>query len=626
MSFLAPWAFGFLGLVPVIVALYLLKVKRRAVAVSTLMFWQRVLVENRRRALFHRLRRLFSLLLHLLIFTLILLALARPELSGSRRTGSAAATVLILDTRARMQAVGSDGVSFFERARRELAAEARRADAGHEFALLTSDAAARVAAPFTGDEKSLQSAIARLQPADAAGELDGALRLADSLLAARSGEKSIVVFTDRPFEKNRPPAASVVCVVVGERRDNVAITRFSARPVLNSPQTSAVFLELRNFGAKPVRGNVELYFDETLLDVKPFDLAPGARRAETFSLLPPIGKNSRGWLRARLDISDSLALDNTAYAVLPRPAVKRVLLVTRGNWFLENLLAADPLAKWELLAPEAFRPAMAAGFDAVIFDDALPENFDMENAAGNFLFIRQSPWTKPESLEQPVVSEADERSPLLRLVALQNVSFFRAARLDAGTAGAWHFETPVRSPEGPLILTGEHARDEHHTQRVAVFAFGVAETDLPLRVAFPLLMANTLEWLAGEKTEPARSLRAGEICALGAGETVQAEPQTKLAADPQAAPALARGSFQPKRNGWYASEVEGRVSWIAVNTFSDEESDGRSAAPASRSGGGEPARASFHRLSTWPAWFGLALAAFVLFSIEWRLFHRRRTE
>jgi len=72
MSFLLPWAFGFLAVIPAIVALYLLKIRRRPATVSTLLFWRRVLEENRRRALFQRLRNFLSLLLFLLIFLLIL--------------------------------------------------------------------------------------------------------------------------------------------------------------------------------------------------------------------------------------------------------------------------------------------------------------------------------------------------------------------------------------------------------------------------------------------------------------------------------------------------------------------------------------------------------------------------
>src|SRR5258708_10459363 len=102
MTFLNAWAAGFAALAPVIVLLYLLKLKRRPLPVSTLIFWQRVLEESRRRALFQKLRHLLSLLLHLLIFALILAALARPVFDRAVREGSS--TVLIVDTLARMQA------------------------------------------------------------------------------------------------------------------------------------------------------------------------------------------------------------------------------------------------------------------------------------------------------------------------------------------------------------------------------------------------------------------------------------------------------------------------------------------------------------------------------------------
>ena len=80
MTLLNPLALAFAALVPLIVVLYLLKLRRQPAQVSTLMFWQRVTADNRRRALFQRLRQILSLLLHLLIFALLLFALARPEL------------------------------------------------------------------------------------------------------------------------------------------------------------------------------------------------------------------------------------------------------------------------------------------------------------------------------------------------------------------------------------------------------------------------------------------------------------------------------------------------------------------------------------------------------------------
>src|SRR3954468_24671493 len=355
MVFLNPWAFWLGGIAPAIVLLYLLKVKRRPVAVSTLLFWQKVLQENRRRALFQRLRRLLSLLLQLLIFALVMLALARPMLDRLVRSG--AATVVVIDTRARMQAREPGGQTRFALAIAEAQKLARQAGSLRQMAVLTGGAEAAVAVPFTGDEKTLREGLARLQPTDATGELGSALRLGRELLASRAGEQRLVVITDRaggqaPDEK---PAAEYVSVATP--LENVGITQFAARALPASPETCEVLLELHNFGEQAVSGNVELSLDGRVLDVRPFQLAAGETSRRSFPLLPPEqAPGARGWLTARLSTHDALPLDDVAYATLPVQPPIAVLLITKGNWFLEKLLAADPRVRYELLEPESFSP------------------------------------------------------------------------------------------------------------------------------------------------------------------------------------------------------------------------------------------------------------------------------
>ena len=159
MTFLNAWAAGFAGIAPVIVLLYLLKLKRRPMPVSTLLFWQRLLQENRRRAFFQKLRQLFSLLLHLLIFALLLGALAHPTLD--RQITEGASTVLVVDTRARMQATEPDGQTRFAKAKAEAMNIVRQASALRQMAMITVDASARVVTPFTDDEKALRENLAQ---------------------------------------------------------------------------------------------------------------------------------------------------------------------------------------------------------------------------------------------------------------------------------------------------------------------------------------------------------------------------------------------------------------------------------------------------------------------------------
>ena len=624
MTFLNAWALGFAAIAPVIVLLYLLKLKRRPVPVSTLLFWQRILQESRRRALFQRLRQLFSLLLHLLIFALILGALARPTLD--RRVADGASTVLILDTRARMQATAPGGQTRFAKARAMAAGLIRQASPLRQMALLTAGAEPGVGAPFSDDEKFLRERLDALAPNDAGGDLAETVRLADALLTARQGERRIVVLSDRAFDAATfSPAAPIEFIAVGAARDNLAITRFATRPLLTSPQTSEVLLEVANFGRAPARVNVELAFDGRLLDVKPLALDPGARAVQVFPTIPRPAANARGWLTARLDTSDALPLDNVASAVLPVRPPRRVLLVTKGNWFLEKLLAAEHGLAFELVAPDAFTAGLAEKFDAVLCDNFLPPNFDLAQTGGNFFFLKHTPFnTAAPALAQPLISELDSLHPVTRLVNLQNVTFLQAAALAVPTMEGWSWQTPIRSFEHPILLTGERL---DRGRRLAALALDVTDSDLPLRVAFPLLISNTLHWLGGEPATAATSLRAGEVLALAPGETVSPRPQSPWIKASGAAPLpAARELFQPLTNGFYEIQTRDGVRWVAVNTFRDEEADLR--APATPSAGETTAlpRISLAPLTAWPLWQLLAAAAFVLLALEWWLFHRRSTE
>lgn len=626
MSFLAPWAMWFAAGIPVIVLLYLLKLKRRPLAVSTLMFWERVLQENRRRALFQKLRNLLSLLLHLLIFLLILGALSKPTLDRAVREG--ASTVLIVDTRARMQAHEGNETRL-DLAKKLAANSLGQAAVNRQVALLTAGAAPTVVTPFTDDEKLLRANLAAIASTDATGDLHAAITLAERLLAAREGARRVVVFTAPGDEKAKDETlkTKVEFVPVGSAHDNVTITRFATRPLLSSPQTSEVLIEVANFGRVAAKTNLELSFDGKLLDVKPLTLEPGARSVQVFPTVPRTTVNTRGWLIAKLDATDALALDNIAFAVLPPQQPRRVLLVTRGNWFLEKLLEADAGVRFELLAPDAFQPALAAKFDAVIFDNFLPAGFDLASATGNFLFIKQTPFnTSAPPLEQPLIAETNSQHPAMRMVNLQNVTVVRATALaEPAPGGDWRYETPIRTSEHPLMITGER-RAGGTTQRVAALGVDLAESDLPLRIAFPLLISNTLQWLAGEQAVTAPGLRAGEALPLDAEQTVWNAPQTKWVAAIQPDPAqFTSGLFQPLLNGYYLVKERDAQRWLAVNTFADSESDLRADAAAAAPGLALPA-ISAAALSGWPLWHYLALAALLLFTLEWWLFHRRRTE
>src|SRR5579862_3583221 len=103
MNFAAPLNLLWLPLIGgLIVVMYILKLKRKDVVVSSTFLWRQVIRDVQANAPFQKLRRNLLLLLQLIIASLIIFALARPFFTASGLGGRN--IVLILDTSASMQA------------------------------------------------------------------------------------------------------------------------------------------------------------------------------------------------------------------------------------------------------------------------------------------------------------------------------------------------------------------------------------------------------------------------------------------------------------------------------------------------------------------------------------------
>ena len=122
MIFLAPAAavVGAALAVPALLALYLLKLRRRPVRVGSILFWPAAERDVQANVPLRWVRPSWLLLLHLLILGCLLTAMGRPALSDG---GDAAArTVLLIDASASMLAAdagpaGGEAVTRLERAK-----------------------------------------------------------------------------------------------------------------------------------------------------------------------------------------------------------------------------------------------------------------------------------------------------------------------------------------------------------------------------------------------------------------------------------------------------------------------------------------------------------------------------
>ncbi|MEY5009490.1 MAG: hypothetical protein RLZZ253_629 [Verrucomicrobiota bacterium] len=627
MTFLSPWAAWFLAGIPVICLLYLLKVRREKRSVSALFLWERVLLENRHRALFQRLRHPLSLLLQLLIFLTLVAALAKPNLHPGALAGGA--TVLVLDSRARMQAIEPDGRTRFAHAIQTARSLVSNASEKNPFAIVVAGAQTRAVSGFSAHPNILAGTLKNLEPTDAGGSLSEALLLASQLSRSCTQPARILLFSDALPKSHLPE--NVQLIPCGRPSENLAITRLASRPLPNSPETCEILLELANFGAQPASPSVDLRLDGKLLEVKPFQLAPGQQIREFFRVPLPANRSAQGRLVATLSTSDALPLDNQAFAVLPPRPKLRVLLVSQGNWFLEKLLEANQQCSYELVSPPEFRPDLAASFDALILDT--PTVPTPEALPKNTLFLQGSPWGPlgPE-IAPPLFPETDPTSPLMRLVDFSTVTLLKARSISVpDSAQPWSFQSPLRHLDHPLILTAEHPEN---SRRIAILGFQIADSNLPLRIAFPILLNNLLQWFSLSPDSLPLQLSAGQSLELPAHHSVIRAPQKNLQNPPIPAPLHPREIpaqtrpervFLPLQAGFYEIQSGTAIRQLAVNLFSKDESKLSGTDP----GSGRPMPGFSTQLpapaNANPSHWLLTVALF-LSLVEWHLFHRRRIE
>ncbi len=474
LTWLAPNALWLLLALPVIVLLYVVRARRRQQVVSALFLWTEAKVSARQR---RRISPTLLLLLQLLLATLLALALAQPRL----RLSGAPPRVLVVDASASMAADSAGGSRLAEAVAQ---ADALLADAG-EVAVVRAGLGVRVVQPLTGDHAQVRRVLAGLVAADASAATAEALALARSLVPGAE----VHLFSDQA----KPAGFNEVALhAVGQAAPNLGISAFELA-------YGQLFVSVVNNADTP--RTAELSLSESSGD--------GVNEVRTSLLVPARGQantslpvaSAVGFYRAQLAElqgaglqGDALALDNEAFAggralrirfLGDAPALDR-LLRALPDTVLDVPEDADVTVSVGQTGP------LPAG-NVVLF--APPESAPAYSEIADW--TRSDPLLRFADLSGTVVAPSSAPPPLP----------LAAADVLARTADL----TPV------LLRWNQGGRE------VLYFAFNPAQSDLPRRPAFPIVLTNALTGFRNEAqvplgtalgggdylTEPGRLERAG---------------------------------------------------------------------------------------------------------------------
>jgi hypothetical protein len=215
-----------------------------------------------------------------------------------------------------------------------------------------------------------------------------------------------------------------------------------------------------------------------------------------------------------------------------------------------------------------------------------------------------------------------EESPLLRFVEWSGVNIRAAREIDAPWA-----RPLVEAEGGPLLLAGEK-----DGRRIVILTFSLQDSDLPLQIAFPIVMANIMSWLdPGGSVLEATDYDPGQAVRIG----VDSDAETIVISKPDGgswtrdAGEVALVFAETNQIGVYeirSRDMDGErpVGRFTVNLISAIESK---VAPAAdiQLGSQYVATTTADDVGQRELWSVLAVLALLALMVEWWIYHRGLT-
>lgn len=564
----------------------------------SLLLWSASPAERQSARPWQRLRNHPLLWLQIAIAALLVGAAARPFLPAE---STARHLVVLLDASGSMRAqdVAPDRFSAAREAVLELA---RAMGPGQEMTIIRVDEQPRVLVASAGSVGQMEDALAGEVPSYGPPDAAAALALASGLTRGPAewilvGDGGLAL----PADARRPPGTSLRFVPVGQPVGNVAVVGLSIR---SGSGDVALQAGLRNTGSARVEGRLQLLAEGQLVGAQDWRLDPDGESYLTWSHLP-VGPR---WYEVRLSGVDAsanaLAHDDRAWAVPASSEEPSVLLVTSGNSFLERVLSVHGSLRAFRAAPEdwAGLAAQGAEYPLTVLDRFSPD----PPPSGNVLLVG------PPSGEEyrPGQVWPNAAHPLMRHVDWSEVRVAAARKVAAGEG----WVAVVDSDGGPLLAVREEGG-----RREALLAFDLSRSDLPLRPAFPVLMANLLDWLLPRPGEMPRVVPPGGALAvepLPLAQEVWAESPEGVRHD--LAPPWPPRPFRPPSPGLYRlvqSWVGGsQESLLVAGGYHPLEADLAPREPSLPLAEGEATPLGRGAMAFWP-W--LAAAVLLVSLVEW---------
>lgn len=572
-------------------------------------------------------------------------------------------------------------------------------DKPEEAMVIAFDTTAEVVQAFTANKAMLRSAIESIKPTDAPTAFASAYNVSKAYTGTRKFEDQVVekdAATGKPagfiptapgavlhiFSDGRLPDAARVDTAAEDQfvyhaigspsAINLGITGLRAERSFDNPGKVNIFVGLQSTDIVPRRVDVELVIDGRTADIKDVLVAAAAKPVGVDSaregeeepaveagvkpgiggFVFPMDRPQGGVASVRLNPrgDDALAIDNVANVVVPPARRLSAVLVTAGNFLVQDALEGMKMSKFDVKSLAEFQKLLDADqlgdYDVFVFDKVLPDVKQADGKRvpglpiGRSLVLGIVPPPPMGAVnesgtgggEPDVVMDYQREHFALQLAAMNNLNIDKAPAMKVLDG------TPVkvlaRGTHGPLILEV----NDTATQAIVV-GFDPIASSWPWDPGFVLFLINSVLHLSqtqagvlGQTMVPGETMatrlpRGAEDVRLDTpdGERIRLEPASDGSV--QYGPIFRQGVYSLNWSGTAGSSdisVDGRPRRpLTVNLLDPQESDvaARPVLPMAREevkSLDRKQRVMIRRL--WPY---LMMGALALVMLEWFVYNRK---
>ncbi len=370
------FAWLLLPLIPALIALYFLKLKRQPRVVSSTFLWARTLEDLHVNAPFQKMRKSLLLLLQLLVLGFLIFACSKPLVEGTGQTGIS--RVILIDRSASM-GVLENGESRLSLAQTKALDLINALEPGDLTAVVTFSNRPVTMQSMTSDRGRLERAIRRIELTDLPTEFPTALQTAASLLAAAENGEVVVIsdgaFGDLTNLGSELELVKLRYIPIGEETSNQGIIELDAATSFSQEKAYEIFASVYNSAEEKKSVTLSLYDGEDLVDATQLEIEPGKIAPHVFDGAKFAGQT----LKLQIEPGGALKADDEAWIHLALPKPLEVLVVGAPNHFLDLVLRANPQLRARRITIEAF--------ETLLKDDSKFQ----EDPAQVIIFDRQCP-------------------------------------------------------------------------------------------------------------------------------------------------------------------------------------------------------------------------------------------